>query len=326
MLVLRPLRSALSIVVLAWFGVSGTRADAFALYPDNELPEWLPAAARWVDGFGLEDGIQVGVEAGFEAAIGIEAPDEVALVRAAIVDAFEAWQNPVLHFDITFDATVVRGADSGFEIELFAVPNDDPVFGGAFLFGLAEQARTWSAAVRPLTNGMLAPGWIVWGGDVFINSTAAIAASALLQDNQERLDALQRLVSHEVGHVLGLGHPNFGGFDTDLDPLNAMPIDPADPYANLFWQANYDPTAVMASSPCGGGLNICPVFFVKNLQPDDIAGRDALYPVPEPATPAPTPTPTPGRPAICADGVDDDGGRADRLSGRPGLREHLGLD
>ena len=292
-LVRRLLRIALSIILVAWLIEPGNRADAFALYPEDEFPESLPAAARWVDGFGLEDGIQVGVEAGFEAALEIEDPDQVALVRAAIVDAFEAWENPALHFDVTFDAPVVRGPDLGFEIELLAVPMGDPVFGGEFWFGLADQARTWSDAARPLSNGMLAPGWIVWGGDVFINSSLVLAASALMNDDQERLDALQRLVTHEVGHILGLGHPNFGSFDTDLDPLNAMPIDPSDPYANLFWQANYDPTAVMAASPCGGGVNVCPVFFVKDLQPDDVAGRDALYPVPGPATPTPMPTPTP---------------------------------
>jgi len=287
---LRPSRVASSILLLAWLIAPGDRADAFALYPEVEYPSWLPWAARWADGFGLEDGIQVGVEAGFEAALGIEDPDQVALVRAAIVDAFEAWENPALHFEVTFDAPVVRGPDLGFEIDLLAVPMSDPVFGGEIWFGLAEQAL--SINYRYLTNGMFALGEIVWGGDVYINSTLVLAASALLNDDQERLDALQRLVTHEVGHILGLGHPNFGSFDTDLDPLNAMPIDPSDPYANLFWQGNYDPSAVMAASPCGGGLNICPVFFVKDLQPDDVAGRDALYPVPGPATPTPMPTPT----------------------------------
>jgi len=288
----RAVRIALSIILLAWLLSPGSRAGAFALYPEEYAAELLPMAARWVDGFGLEGGIQVGVEAGFEAALGIEDPDQVALVRAAIVDAFEAWENPALDFDVTFDAPVVRGPELGFEIDLLAAPWDDPVFGGELWFGLAEQALTWSDD-RHLANGMLAPGWIVSGGDVYINSTLVLAASALMNNDQERLDALQRLVTHEVGHILGLGHPNFGSFDTDLDPLNAMPIDPSDPYANLFWQANYDATAVMAASPCGGGVNICPVFFVKDLQPDDVAGRDALYPVPGPATPTPTPSPTP---------------------------------
>jgi hypothetical protein len=288
-LVLKPLRIGLAMILLAW--LIGNRADAFALYPWADDPLWLPMAARWVDGFGLEDGIQVGVEAGFEAALGIDTPEQVALVRGAIVDSFEAWENPALHFEVTFDVPVARGAELGYEIELLAVPWEDPLFAGELWFGLAEQALTWSDD-RHLTNGMLAPGWVVWGGDVYINSTLVLGASALLNNDQERLDALQRLVTHEVGHVLGLGHPNYGGFDTDLDPLNAMPIDPSDPYANLFWQGNYDPTAVMAASPCGGGVNVCPAFFVKDLQPDDVAGRDALYPVLGPATPTPVPTPT----------------------------------
>jgi hypothetical protein len=258
----------------------------------------LARATRWVDGFGLEDGIQVGVEAGFEAALGVEAPEEVALVRAAIVESLRAWETPVLQFDVTFDATVERGADSGYEIDILAVPGDDPIFEGQIWFGLASIAQTYLFSGRTLTNGTVAEGWVVTGGDVYINATIVVAMSALLSDNQQRLDALQRLTTHEVGHVLGLHHPNYGGFDTDLDPFNAMPIDPVDPSSNLIFQFNYDPAGVMAASPCGGGLLVCPNLFVKDLRPDDIGGLDALYPVV----------------VACGDGLDDDG---DGLSDYP---------
>ena len=121
------------------------------------------------------------------------------------------------------------------------------------------------ASGRTLTNGTAAEGWVVTGGDVYINATLVVAMSVLLSDDQQRLDALQRLTTHEVGHVLGLHHPNYGGFDTDFDPFNGMPIDPVDPSSNLIFQFNYDPAAVMAASPCGGGLVVCPNLFVKDL-------------------------------------------------------------
>jgi len=247
------------------------------------LSEFASAGSTLGRRSGLEGGIQVGVEAGFEAALGIETPEDVALVRTAIIESFRAWENPVLRFDITFDATVVRGGSAGFEIDILAVPFDDPIFNGQLWFGIVDEASRWDSLSRTLTNGTLARGYIITGGDIFINSTLALAMEVLLANDQERLDALQRLVTHEAGHLLGLGHPNDWSLDTDLDPFNAMPIDPADPYANLFWQPNYDPTAVMAASPCGGGLSVCPALFVKDLQPDDIGGRDALYPIPEPS-------------------------------------------
>ena len=275
----RRLCWALVIVAVTGMSAAGIRAHAFALVQGYVSRGSLPEAVRWVDGFGLEDGIQVGVEAGFEAALGIDTPEDVALVRAAILESLRTWENPALQFEITFDATVERGPNSGYEIDILAVPGEDPVFGGQLWFGLADLAYTYVTSGRTLTNGAVAEGWVATGGDVYINSTLAVAMSVLLPNDRQRLDALQRLVTHEVGHILGLHHPNDGGFDTDLDPFNAMPIDPADPYSNLFFQPNYDPTAVMAASPCGGGLAICSNLFVKDLQPDDIGGLAALYPV-----------------------------------------------
>ena len=69
------LHCAFAIVAMARVGGAETPAQAFALYPFESSPSLLPQAARWVEGFGLEDGIQVGVEAGFETALGIETPE-----------------------------------------------------------------------------------------------------------------------------------------------------------------------------------------------------------------------------------------------------------
>jgi hypothetical protein len=89
---------------------------------------------------------------------------------------------------------------------------------------------------------------------------------------------------------LGLGHPNGNNpegvetnYDTDFNPLNAMVIDPADPFGDLIVSGNRDDLAIMSNAQCGYPLVApCPAFFFTSLRNDDLGGRDALYPIPEP--------------------------------------------
>ncbi|MHC4106931.1 MAG: hypothetical protein ACYSTY_02480, partial [Planctomycetota bacterium] len=216
--------------------------------PDVDVPATLAQASRWSSISGLGDGIQVGVAPGFAAALGAATPAEEALVNQAVADAIAAWESPVLHLDVGFEnAGVVEGASAGFEIDVFAVPGTHPVFAGTNYFGRAI-FHEFFAADRPLTNGQSTAGYAIDGADVYVNVDTTAALAALLGLTQEeQLASLQRLVMHEVGHALGLGHPNadnpFGAqtnFDTDGDPLNAMPIDPADPFSGLQVSSNTD--------------------------------------------------------------------------------------
>ncbi|NJO33715.1 MAG: hypothetical protein HC869_11795 [Rhodospirillales bacterium] len=93
---------------------------------------------------------------------------------------------------------------------------------------------------------------------------------------------------HEIGHALGLGHPNdnnvFGAqvnFDTNTDPLDVMPIDPSDPFAELVLSSSPDNGAVMSNNACGGPA-LCAELLLTSLRNDDAGGRDALYPLPVP--------------------------------------------
>jgi predicted Zn-dependent protease with MMP-like domain len=245
---------------------------------ERTILETLRWAAEPVNGTGLHDGIQVGVAAGFAVELGA-APEEIPLVREAIVKAFDAWSNPVLSFDVTFDADLDT---ESYEITLDTF---DGAVGLYELFGYAS----WDAefvADRLLTNGQRHDGWVITEANIDINA-ANVAwfrqqYEPILTD-QQILDSLQRLVMHENGHAIGLGHPTIDPyhFDTDLDPYNAMPIDPLAPWTGLFVSPNSDEDAIMS------GLNYGSSFFAlfhTELHGDDAGGRDVLYPVPEPGT------------------------------------------
>jgi len=272
-----------------------TEARAFALLVERivygesgvDVPATLSQASRWSSISGLGDGLQVGVAPGFAAALGAESPEEEALVNQAVAAAFAAWQSPVLHFDVSFEsAGVVEDPSAGFEIDLFAVPGTHPVFDGTDYFGRTF-FHEFFASDRPLSNGQSTAGYAIDGADVYVNIDTTAALAVLLGLTQEQqLLALQRLVMHEVGHALGLGHPNadnpYGAqknFDSDGDPLNPMPIDPTDPFAGLQVSPNTDGTAILSNRPCGEPPSgACEALFFTALRNDDRGGRAVLYP------------------------------------------------
>jgi len=271
--------------------LSSLPASAFSVYGNVfdgsgalDVQATLQNTARWspepLDGAGLHDGIQVGVEPGFAENLGASTPEEVALVEAAVVAGFQAWENPVLSFDVTFDASVEDGP-GGFEIDLFAV---DGGSGYGVAFGWAGFGAEF-VPNRLLTNGQRYDGHVITDADMFLNYTnvAWFLAQNPGLTEEEKLAALQRLVMHEAGHTLGLSHPTVDPyqFDTDLDPLNEMEIDPSDPFSALIVSPNVDWDAIMSGLNYGSSVE---ALFFTELRPDDRGGRDALYPVPEPTT------------------------------------------
>jgi hypothetical protein len=262
------------------FALPAIPAAAFSLlfFDPNplDLEGSLQAAARWTTTAGLADGIQIGVEPGFATDLGATNAAEVALVNQAVANAFAAWESPVLSFDVTFDTT-------GQEVDLIAGVLADPsLFGQAF--------PTITSGSRPLTNGQVFFGSIITSADIVVNVPTVLQFVALLGlTPQQQLDALTRLVMHEFGHVLGLGHNNSNNLqgaqlnlDTDTDPLNTMSIDPLDPFGDLIVSAFTDNESIMSNRACGGAF--CPSLLFTSLRNDDLGGRDVLYPVPEPST------------------------------------------
>jgi hypothetical protein len=282
---------AVAVASFAWLAAWAPRpASAFNVFASEAtVEETLAAAARWgvepVEGYGLADGIQAAVHPSFAADLGAVEPLEFDLVREAVEVAFRAWENDALHFVIEHDSALAAiGPGVGAEIDVFTLPGDHPFFLGTPFFGLAEFAQVF-VPDRLLTNGQRADGWVMTGGDVYLNATR-------LRETQEQFGipvglaaiALTRLLMHEIGHTLGFAHPTEGrSFDQDLDPLDVEVVDPLDPFAGLIESPAYDTGAIMSNEPCGEPFSeLCPALFYQALRPDDRLGRDVLYPVPEP--------------------------------------------
>lgn len=295
------------LVCTVWLG--GARAAAgFSLLedPGGEIASRLAGAARWSaepdpfgGGTGLHDGIQVAIEPGFAANLGtarvpelygVSAAEVAALVEETVRRAFAAWESEALRFALHFDGAAVEGPTVGLEIDLFARPL------ATTFFGFADTAIR-PAAARRLTNGEVLPGDVIVGADVFLNRTRLESGIELLAQLdfslQSLANALQILITHEVGHALGLGHPNdHPFFDTDSDPYNEMVIDPADPFAGFILSSiPLDTPGPLLPIMWGGLSQANPEDLVglatrladPSLAPDDRGGRDVLYP----AAPAP---------------------------------------
>ncbi len=280
--------TVLAAALVALFPVS---ADAFTFVSGTLVPSEAWRGARWDaephNGTGLSDGVQVAVEAGFAQQLGATNDTEVELLHSAIERGFRAWENPALQFDISFESSTAQpGISAGAEIDLFAVPSYEMPLNAGTSFGLTL-AGSEIVEQRLLANGMRKDGYVFTGVDILLNETLLkIVQSAFSLSQEESLAAITRLVMHEVGHAIGLGHSNNSfnlTLDTNADHYDIATIDPLDPIAGLAIYPGVAIDAIMSDAACGSPLtSLCPALFYQDLQPDDRLGRDVLYPaVPE---------------------------------------------
>lgn len=287
----------------------GSRWDA--------APRTVAGNERSLDG-GLRYSLQGGSYQAFRDLFSWNVLPTVAQFQQAVEDAFAAWEavDPVsglgtaLAFVPDFQTAVVGTAGfggldiDGAEIDVFGVDARDAGTRGVASFGAVNVPLTLTSGTTNYS------GFAISGADVYINANPGATYS---------LDLFRRLLTHELGHAIGLGDVEdfFGnGFiDDNYDGTSSAtalatltnpwaglvnPLDPSNsPGLTQFVAgtvANGDPgidtpgVDILMESQ---GLGIAagnPVTNLVPLQNDDYGGRQFLYPtlanisIPEPAT------------------------------------------
>jgi hypothetical protein len=300
--------------------------DAFRLIGENGSWARWDAAVRTVDGVerSLDGGLRYSIETGSYAGLRdqfswVPSPPSEQDFAAAIERAFDHWEVidartglPAAFYFVEDLATPAVddpgnprspngyvGLNAGAEIDIFAAtPHAGSGFAASVIFFVDAAADDLQ-----LTSGATNyPGLAITGADIRINPLYTWS-----------LSGFEILLTHEIGHALGLAdlevNPDSGsvsGFiDDDFDPTTSQTA-----FATLtdhfaFLVNRDDPDASPLQS-FNGSLNADPglqtsgveilmesegIFDLlgasQKLQPDDVAGRQFLYPaepvdVPEP--------------------------------------------
>lgn len=279
------------------------------------------AAPRTVNGVerSLDGGLRYSIEHGDYGLLRDEflwlgMPPSDQAFADAIARAFEYWEvvDPAtglpagFHFveDLSTPAVdhapnnpnAYLGLNAGAEIDIFAeTPHAGPGFGARVIFFIDTTQDDLT-----LTSGTQSyAGRAISGADIRMNPAFVYT-----------LRFFETLLTHEIGHALGLADlevtplaSDVSGFlDDDYDPSTsasviattsnsfALLIDPVDPDASPLLSfdgnMNTDPgidtpgVSILMESDDWPELQ----FAEPKLQNDDFAGRQFLYPVPEPGT------------------------------------------
>jgi hypothetical protein len=196
-------------------------------------------------------------------------------------------------FATPVDTTVTGGVRFGAEIDVFASNLGDAGTRGFTFFNAAGGTSTLTSGVAGYAAGAIT------GSDVTINANPGAVYS---------LDVFRRLLTHELGHAIGLGdvesdiNPQFIDDNySAADPVNTLtnswaalvnPLNPALSPLSVYNIARVGDTSGVGTAGINllmesRGLGIAagnPVTSLVPLTNDDFGMRQFLYPqVPEPA-------------------------------------------
>lgn len=277
----------LAITALAAFTVEGPRGGAAtALENLEKAPRWAAGGGTLVDTGerGLGGGLEYAID---DSVCALNFIDDVDCmqVHSAIAQALDEWSSghPAVRFtNVTgqvspgFPLAALGQARQGAEIDFFgAGAADFPPFRAHLLTGYTIFYERPRSAGIDLTNGQFAPAATpIESADVRFNAERcfyldpAYARSACVH--------FPSLVLHEVGHAIGIGHPEERlamNLDSDTTPNNEIVIDCMAPSRGLRASPHYDGASVALGRDVQG-----PGRTQRGLTWDDVAARDALYP------------------------------------------------